>query len=72
MAQKLNLKEIYGICLAENTASVRVLKKCGFTQNLQRPWKLSGERRANHQSNLEKLQLKLQLLIPCFYKFAGR
>ena len=23
-------------------------------------------------SPLEKLQLKLQLLIPCFYKFAGR
>ena len=32
MAQKLNLKEVYGICLAENTASVRVLEKCGFTQ----------------------------------------
>ena len=45
MAKKLNIKEIYGICLAENIASVRVL---------------------------EKLQLKLQLLTPCFYKFAGR
>ena len=32
MAQKLNLKEVYGICLAENTASVRVLEKCGFNQ----------------------------------------
>ena len=32
MAQKLNLKEVYGICLAENAASVRVLEKCGFTQ----------------------------------------
>ena len=32
MAQKLNLREVYGICLAENTASVRVLEKCGFTQ----------------------------------------
>ena len=32
MAQKLNLKEVYGICLAENTASVRVLEKCGFTK----------------------------------------
>ena len=32
MAQKLNLKEVYGICLAENLASVRVLEKCGFTQ----------------------------------------
>ena len=32
MAEKLNIKEVYGICLAENTASVRVLEKCGFTQ----------------------------------------
>ena len=32
MAKKLNIKEVYGICLAENTASVRVLEKCGFTQ----------------------------------------
>ncbi len=35
MAQKLNIKEVYGICLAENTASVRVLEKCGFTQSYQ-------------------------------------
>ena len=35
MAQKLNLKEVYGICLAENLASVRVLEKCGFTQIYQ-------------------------------------
>ena len=32
MAKKINIKEVYGICLAENTASVRVLEKCGFTQ----------------------------------------
>ena len=32
MAEKLNIKEVYGICLAENIASVRVLEKCGFTQ----------------------------------------
>ncbi len=32
ITQKLNIKEIYGICLAENTASVRVLEKCGFVQ----------------------------------------
>lgn len=32
MTQKLNVKEVYGICLAENLASVRVLEKCGFTQ----------------------------------------
>ena len=32
MAQNHNLNEVYGISLAENTASVRVLEKCGFTQ----------------------------------------
>ena len=32
MAQKLNIKEVYGIFLAENAASVRVLEKCGFTK----------------------------------------
>ena len=35
MAQKLNIKEVYGICLAENLASVHVLKKCGFVQIFQ-------------------------------------
>ena len=35
MAQKLNIKEVYGICLVENTASVRVLEKCGFVQIFQ-------------------------------------
>ena len=35
MSEKLNIKEVYGICLAENTASVRVLEKCGFTQIYQ-------------------------------------
>ena len=35
MAQKLNIKEVYGICLAENIASVRVLEKCGFVQIFQ-------------------------------------
>ena len=35
MAKKLNIKEVYGICLAENTASVRVLEKCGFVQVYQ-------------------------------------
>ena len=35
MAHKLNIKEVYGICLAENAASVRVLEKCGFTQIYQ-------------------------------------
>ncbi len=35
MAEKLNIKEVYGICLAENLASVRVLEKCGFVQIFQ-------------------------------------
>ncbi|MBQ2551646.1 MAG: GNAT family N-acetyltransferase [Treponema sp.] len=35
MAKKLNIKEVFGICLAENTASVRVLGKCGFVQIYQ-------------------------------------
>ncbi len=35
MAQKLNIKEVHGICLAENKASVRVLEKCGFVQIYQ-------------------------------------
>ena len=35
MAKKLNIKEVHGICLAENTASVRVLEKCGFVQIFQ-------------------------------------
>ena len=35
MSKKLNIKEVYGICLAENLASVRVLEKCGFTQSYQ-------------------------------------
>ncbi len=35
MTKKLNIKEVYGICLAENTASVHVLEKCGFVQVFQ-------------------------------------
>ena len=35
MAKKLNIKEVYGICLAENIASERVLEKCGFVQIFQ-------------------------------------
>ena len=43
MAKKLNIKEVYGICLAENTASVRVLEKCGFTQIYQGPGNYLGK-----------------------------
>jgi len=30
IADKLNLKTVYGICLKENAASIRVMEKCGF------------------------------------------
>lgn len=30
IAEKKSLSEIYGICLTENIASVRVMEKCGF------------------------------------------
>ena len=42
MAKKLNIKEVYGICLAENLASVRVLEKCGFTQIYHGPGNYQG------------------------------
>ena len=42
MAKKHNIKEVYGICLAENLASVRVLEKCGFTQIYQGPGNYQG------------------------------
>ena len=43
MAKKLNIKEVYGICLAENLASVHVLEKCGFTQIYQGPGNYLGK-----------------------------
>ena len=30
MAERMGLKEIWGVCLRENTASLRVMEKCGF------------------------------------------
>ena len=43
IAKKLNLKEVYGICLAENIASVHVLEKCGFTQIYKGMGKYQGK-----------------------------
>lgn len=43
MAKKLNIKEVYGICLAENLASIRVLEKCGFTQIYEGPGNYQGK-----------------------------
>ncbi len=33
IAREVNIREIYGICLAENVASIAVMRKCGF-QNI--------------------------------------
>ncbi len=30
MAEKMGLREIWGVCLQDNAASVRVMEKCGF------------------------------------------
>lgn len=30
MMERLHLARVYGICLADNAASVRVMEKCGF------------------------------------------
>ena len=30
ISKEVNIKEVYGICLAENEASLAVMKKCGF------------------------------------------
>ena len=43
IAKKLNIKEVYGICLAENLTSVCVLEKCGFTQIYQGPGNYQGK-----------------------------
>ncbi len=43
IAKKFNIKEVYGICLAENLASIRVLEKCGFTQIYQGPGIYQGK-----------------------------
>ena len=43
IVKKLNIKEVYGISLVENTASVRVLEKCGFTKIYQGPGNYQGK-----------------------------
>lgn len=43
IAKKFNIKEVYGICLAENIASMRVLEKCGFTQIYQSSGNYQGK-----------------------------
>ena len=45
MAAEHGLTEIYGTCLAENAASVRVLEKCGFTVLFRGEGAYQGETR---------------------------
>ena len=44
-AEKKSLSEIYGICLKENAASVRVMEKCGFENLYRGEGEYQGERR---------------------------
>ena len=45
IAEKKSLSEIYGICLKENVASVRVMEKCGFENLYSGVGEYQGERR---------------------------
>ena len=45
MADKFSLKKIWGICLSDNTASVRVMEKCGFTPVFSGVGDYQGEKR---------------------------
>ena len=45
MMPKKNLDTVYGICLAENIASVKVLEKCGFQKEFEGVGLYQGENR---------------------------
>lgn len=45
MTDRIGISEVYGICLAENAASVRVLKKCGFDVIFEGTGDYQGEKR---------------------------
>jgi len=45
IAEQHHIREIYGICLAENKSSVRVMEKCGFTPLYRGPGTYQGEER---------------------------
>ena len=50
MAELIGISEVYGICLSENTASKRVLTKCGFQPVFEGISGYQGEQRAVYQS----------------------
>ena len=43
--EKLNIREIRGVCLKENIASIRVLEKCGFEKQLEGMGAYQGQQR---------------------------
>ena len=45
MTEQLGISEVYGVCLKENTASVRVLAKCGFEPVFEGTGDYQGEQR---------------------------
>lgn len=59
IAEKKSLSEIYGICLKENIASVKVMKKCGF-ENL---YSGAGEYQSKTREIVKDIWRKSALLI---------
>ena len=45
MAERIGIREVYGICLRENAASCRVLEKCGFETRFTGIGEYQGEPR---------------------------
>ena len=56
MTGRLAIREVYGICLAENAASRRVLDKCGFKPVYEGRGNYQGEQREVYQSLWERPQ----------------
>ena len=50
VAKENNVSEVYGICLCENVASIRVLNKCGFELVFEGAGNYQGENRAIFKS----------------------
>ena len=50
MAERLAVREVYGICLKENAASKRVLDKCGFVPVYEGTGAYQGNRREIYKS----------------------
>lgn len=42
---QFGIEEITGICLAENKASVKVMKRCGFAKQYEGPGPYQGQQR---------------------------